>query len=177
MAVVTEPLRAEHKELLPHIERLRAVADSVGQVSPATLRQEVDKVYDFLAHHIIPHAEAEERDLYPVVGRIMGSPEATATMSRDHVAIGHLVKALSTLRSKLTGEAVGASVANDLRRVLYGLYTLLSVHFAKEEEIYLPLLDARLPSDEAQRMFAQMHAVAKKAHGPFELRSNARVPR
>jgi hypothetical protein len=28
---VTQPLREEHKELIPHIETLRTVADSVGQ--------------------------------------------------------------------------------------------------------------------------------------------------
>jgi hypothetical protein len=60
MAVVTEPLRAEHKELSPHIERLRLVADSVGQAPPATLHQEVDEIYDFLAHHLIPHAAAQK---------------------------------------------------------------------------------------------------------------------
>lgn len=29
----------------------------------------------------------------------------------------------------------------ELRRVLYGLYTPLRVHFAKEQEIYFPILD------------------------------------
>ena len=30
MTPLTQPLREEHKELLPHIERLRTVADSIG---------------------------------------------------------------------------------------------------------------------------------------------------
>jgi hypothetical protein len=30
MSNVTQPLRDEHRELLPHIERLRALADSIG---------------------------------------------------------------------------------------------------------------------------------------------------
>ena len=35
---VTQPLRDEHKELIPHIEILRTVADSVGQASIESLR-------------------------------------------------------------------------------------------------------------------------------------------
>jgi hypothetical protein len=41
------------------------------------------------------------------------------------------------------------------------------VHFAKEEEIYLPLLDNALSPAEAEAMFAAMEAaaaVAKAAH-------------
>jgi hypothetical protein len=55
-----------------------------------------------------------------------------------------------------------------LRRVLYGLYALVRVHFAKEEEeeeIYLLLLDARLGPDAASRMFAAMQVAADAAKG------------
>ncbi len=163
MATLTQPLRDEHKELYPHIESLRRAADAVGQADTATLRHEVDETYAFLTHHLIPHATAEDQALYPVVARVMGAPEATATMRRDHVAVSALTDELAALRSRLTGQTLAASEANDLRRVLYGLYTLVSVHFAKEEEVYLPLLDARLTPDEAAAMFAAMHGAAHAA--------------
>ena len=68
-------------------------------------------------------------------------------------------------------QLAGAPLSNEhmkaLRRVLYGLYALVGVHFAKEEEIYLPLLDAQLTADEAQRMFAAMDVAAHAAmHHP-----------
>ena len=160
MATLTQPLRDEHKELFPHIETLRRVADSIGQVGATELWQGVDEAYAFLAHHLIPHAQAEDQALYPVVARVMGAPEATATMRRDHVAVGALTDELAALRSRVTGPTLRENEANDLRRVLYGLYTLVQVHFAKEEEIYLPLLDARLTPDEADEMFAAMHKAA-----------------
>jgi len=47
--------------------------------------------------------------------------------------------------------------------VLYGLYTLVKVHFAKEEEVYLPLLDANLTPDEAIEMFEAMEKAAGEA--------------
>lgn len=162
---VTQPLRDEHKELIPHIETLRTVADSVGQASIESLRQGVEDVFEFLMHHLIPHAEAEDRALYPVVGKVMGAPDATATMSRDHVEVGRLTDELASLRSELSRAMLGEAQAKALRRVLYGLYALVKLHFAKEEEVYLPLLDARLSTGAARDMFEAMENAAKHAKG------------
>jgi iron-sulfur cluster repair protein YtfE (RIC family) len=162
MTRITEPLREEHRELLPHIEALRTAADSIGDVSSDALRDEVDGAYEFLVEHLIPHATAEDRALYPVVARVMGAPEATATMVRDHVTVGQLTKELGGLRSELHGEpAVGQLKA--LRRILYGLYALVSTHFAKEEEVYLPLLEERLSAEQAEAMFQQLEVAAAEA--------------
>jgi iron-sulfur cluster repair protein YtfE (RIC family) len=163
MATLTQPLREEHKELIPHIEMLRTVADSIGTVSGESLQRGVDEAYTFLTHHLIPHAQAEERALYPIVGRLIGAPEATATMSRDHVEIGRLTEELGLLRSQLGGASVNELQVKALRRVLYGLYAIVKVHFAKEEDVYLPILDARLTPEEAHRMFEAMEMAAQEA--------------
>jgi len=163
MTTFTQPLRDEHKELIPHIEMLRTVADSIGSAPLASLQQSVEEAYTFLTHHLTPHAQAEERALYPVVGKLMGAAEATATMSRDHVEIGRLTGELGVLRSQLTGTAVSESQQKALRRVLYGLYAVVKVHFAKEEEVYLPILDARLTAEEAAQMFEAMELAAQEA--------------
>jgi iron-sulfur cluster repair protein YtfE (RIC family) len=88
---------------------------------------------------------------------------ATATMSRDHVEVGRLKEELRLLRSKVSSGVTRESLLKSLRRVLYGLYALVKVHFAKEEEIYLPLLDAGLTPDDAQRMFEAMERAARTA--------------
>jgi iron-sulfur cluster repair protein YtfE (RIC family) len=162
---VTQPLRDEHKELIPHIEILRTVADSVGQASIESLRRGVEDVLEFLRHHLIPHAEAEDRTLYPVVGQVMGAPDATATMSRDHVEVGRLTDELASLRSELSRATLSEAEAKALRRVLYGLYALVKLHFAKEEEIYLPLLDARLSAEAARHLFEAMEQAGRQAKG------------
>lgn len=163
MAKVTQPLRDEHKELFPHVETLREAADMVGEASLGALLKKIDEAHGFLAHHLIPHATAEDKALYPVVARVMGAPDATATMRRDHVEVGRLTEELGTLRAKVSGRTLGAAEAKALRRVLYGLYTLVKVHFAKEEEVYLPFLDARLSPEEAKRMFEEMEKAAGEA--------------
>lgn len=162
-APATQPLRDEHRELLPHIERLREVASEVGTADIVPLRADVAEVYEFLSSHLIPHAMAEDEALYPVVARVLGSPRATDTMRRDHVSVGRLVAELGTLRTQLAGTALAAQTATELRRILYGLYELVSTHFAKEEEIYLPLLDERLTSEEAAEMFTNMERAAERA--------------
>jgi len=163
MATPTQPLHDEHQELLPHIEQILSIAHSIGETPVETLRRDVGDVYAFLAYHLVPHAKAEDQALYPVVAQVMGAPEATATMRRDHVEVGRLIEDLAALCGSLESDVLEATTVKELRRVLYGLYTLIKVHFAKEEEVYLPILDARLTADEARRMYAAMEAAAAKA--------------
>jgi hemerythrin-like domain-containing protein len=63
--VVTEALREEHRQLLPYIQRMRELADAVGDAPTETLRQGVEQAHQFLTERLIPHAEAEDRVLYP----------------------------------------------------------------------------------------------------------------
>lgn len=164
MATITQPLRDEHKELLPEVELLRLAGDAVtGTTVSDNLHQKAGDAYNFLAHHLIPHAQAEDQALYPVVQRVMGAAQATATMSRDHHEVGDLTAQLKALLPELEKDALSADQANDLRRVLYGLYSLVKVHFAKEEKIFLPLLDANLTQSEANAMFENMEAAAGEA--------------
>jgi len=162
MDTITGPLRAEHRGLLPRIERIRRVADSVGLVPIEVLRERIDEVRGFLTHELIPHARAEDAELYPVVARVMGAPEATATMRHDHVEVAGLVDELEAIEPELSAPSLPLEVEHTLRRILYGLYVLVKVHFVEEEEIYLPLLDANLTQAEATTMFAAMEAEAAR---------------
>ena len=163
MNTLTQPLRDEHKELFPHVDRIRQVAELIGDAPIAEIRRGVDDVYDFLANHLKPHAEAEDAALYPVVQKVLGSPDATKTMSRDHVEVGYYIEELASLRNDLTGEALSTVQIKSLQRVLYGVYGLIKVHFAKEEEVYLPILDQHLTPESAQEMFEAMEVAAHKA--------------
>ena len=101
MNTLTQPLRDEHKELYPNVERIRQVAELTGSED---VRRGVEEVYDFLAYHLKPHAEAEEAALYPAVQRALGSPDATLTMARDHVEVGRYIEELAALRDGAQAE-------------------------------------------------------------------------
>jgi Hemerythrin HHE cation binding domain len=66
------------------------------------------------------------------VARLLGDPRATKPMVHDHDAIRQLTARLQ--------EADNQDVSL-LQELLYGLHALITVHFRKEEELYLPLLE------------------------------------
>jgi iron-sulfur cluster repair protein YtfE (RIC family) len=158
MNTLTQPLRDEHKELIPHIQQILEVANSIPEAPLEQIRDGVKEVYEFLAYHLIPHAQAEEAALYPTVQKVLGSPDATKTMSRDHGEVGRYVEELADLQRNLSSQDF-----KSLQRVLYGLYALVKVHFAKEEEVYLPILDERLSLEDAREMFEAMENAASHA--------------
>jgi hemerythrin-like domain-containing protein len=157
-----QPLRDEHRELLPHIGEIRVVADGVGAVTPDVLRTQIEEVLAFLREHLIPHAKAEDAVLYPEVERAMAAPRATASMSRDHVEVAALTAELGEIEDRIT-EGVSPADETDARRVLYGLYALVKLHFTEEEEIYVPVLENALDPEDAREMFDRMEAAAADA--------------
>ena len=158
-----QPLRDEHHELWPRVEAILATAGAVDQEDTQALSRQIDDVLGFLTGHLIPHASAEDDVLYPAVERVMGAPQATATMGRDHVEVAGYVADLQEARTALPAGDLPAAQAHELRRVLYGLYALLKVHFAKEDEIYLPLLEGHLTEPQAAALFTEMEHAAQQA--------------
>ncbi|MCZ7526395.1 MAG: hemerythrin domain-containing protein [Acidimicrobiia bacterium] len=156
---VTEPLRAEHRELLPHLEEVAGVAAALGEWTADTPAR-LEAVVAFLRDHLVPHARAEEAALYPAVERAMGAPGATATMAADHVEIVRRIDALAAAVAGIGDGAPDPVAVDRLRAQLVGLHAILLLHFHKEEEVLLPVLDAHLGEDEARAMFAEMVAVA-----------------
>jgi hemerythrin-like domain-containing protein len=166
--LVTQPLRDEHKELLPHIEALATAGDAVGVAPKAEQVAKVHASYEFLSKQLIPHAEAENKVLYVEVDRLIGSDvktKATDTMVRDHAEVGALTEELRALASKLHEGDLSAAEQQDLRQVLYSLNGIVSLHFDKEEEVYLPLLDRELSPEEAQKVFEQMEKITASEGG------------
>ncbi|HET6949917.1 MAG TPA: hemerythrin domain-containing protein [Acidimicrobiales bacterium] len=66
----TEPLRDEHRALLPELAALCVAADAVG--SPAATAQ-LDRTQRLLERHLLPHMAAEEAALDPTIDRLVGT--------------------------------------------------------------------------------------------------------
>lgn len=164
MATFTQPLKDEHKELLPAIEKIFHVADSIGDCSLVVIKQDIKEILTFLNTQLFPHAQAEEEVLYPVVGEILGASGATETMSNEHLEIKRLARELQTQVSEMEGcDLVSVDQMNKLRRVLYSLYAVIHMHLNNEEEVYLPLLDGHLNDESASRLFEMMEGAAREA--------------
>ncbi len=161
MTTLTQPLRDEHEELLPQIDALQSLADAIGEAHAGEIAQRLDATLAFLSGHLLIHAQAEEQVLYPTVAEALGQPDVTATMRRDHEAIRQLTADLQARRRQLDTTHLTAGDERGLRRLLYGLHTLVRVHLAKEEEVFLPILDDALTADRAHDLFVTMEYVAK----------------
>jgi iron-sulfur cluster repair protein YtfE (RIC family) len=129
----TDPIREDHVHLLERVERLRATARQLPALTEEQRRALLEDLLSFLEGTLVPHARSEENVLYPEVARLLGDPQATAPMTYDHVAIRDRIGEIA---------AADASDVPRLQELLYGLHALITTHFWKEEELYLPLLDA-----------------------------------
>ena len=125
-------LRAEHDAVLPLIEKIRSTADSLSthnvNLSP------VLTLLNRLEGELLPHERADEELLVPLVSRALGGTDATAAMSRTHAEIEHQVSRLRRLLAGLDIETAQPEDIVELRRLLYGLYAVLRLHNAQEEE-------------------------------------------
>ncbi|WP_431963788.1 hemerythrin domain-containing protein [Actinacidiphila sp. bgisy160] len=121
--------------------------------------------YTFLSRQLIPHAVAEDKVLYKKVDSLIGgngSTRATDTMRRDHIEVETLTDKLGELDENLRQGTPSPAQERQLRRVLYSLNGIVSLHFAKEDEVYLPLLDQKLTAAQAQQMFEQMEKISEE---------------
>jgi cation transport ATPase len=139
---LSQRFQAEHGELLPVVHQVRTVADRLDAQTPAQSLADVRGVHRFLVDQLMPHEMAEERDFYPLIAKLLGGDDPTGTMVRAHVEIAHLTRVLGQLVEDLPPDGPSDEDLPELRRVLYGLYAILRLHFAQEEEAYLSLFEA-----------------------------------
>ncbi len=132
---------AEHPALRPILDELRAVADELGAAAVIDLRERLGKLYRRLVDELEPHELAEGRELYPVLDRVLGSSEATTTMTRTHVEISHLIRRLGRLLDDVGDTRPSETDVAQLRQVLYGLHAICQLHFAQEEEAYFSMIE------------------------------------
>jgi len=133
---VAERFRAEHREFAPELLRVRTVADRLGELPPDEVLRELEAVRHFVVERLPQHEEEEEAAVYPVVAKLMGGEDPMSSMARAHIEISHLARVFRQLLDDLPREGPTPDDLVDLRRVLYGLYAILRLHFAQEEEAY-----------------------------------------
>ncbi|MEZ5175189.1 MAG: hemerythrin domain-containing protein [Acidimicrobiia bacterium] len=169
MTLPTEPIRAEHRDLLPHLEHLEAASRELPSWDAATAAARLPRYVEFLSGHLIPHAVAEDEHLYPAINEVAGSPVATATMRADHDEIATRVGSFAASVDEALEDWDGGTHAGALAHQLAGLSAIVSLHFKKEEEVLLPLLDEAMTPAEVAAIYQHMgHAHGDHDHGEHE---------
>jgi P-type E1-E2 ATPase len=126
----------EHREFLPELAKIRTTADRLGELPPEEMRAALEEIRWFIVERLPRHEEEEEAAVYPIVATLMGGEDPMSSMARAHVEIEHLARVYRSLLDDLPPEGPGPDDLMDLRRVLYGLYAILRLHFAQEGEAY-----------------------------------------
>jgi hemerythrin-like domain-containing protein len=142
----TDPFRAEHVEIRKHLEHIRGWAGELVKQPLNEQKATMKRTVSFFLEHIRPHAEWEERNLYPIVDRIAGGEHFTATMRHEHKIVARWVGELAVEAVKPSPDALAFARRTD------NLLGLLDAHFEEEEEVLLPLLDRTLSASEFERV-------------------------
>lgn len=130
----------EHDDLRDVVEAVRQAADLLSDTTGPDALRTVRHVDRLLEERLLPHEQAEENDLYPALAAALGGPETTATMSRAHTEIHRLARRIGTHLQLADAEGcLQPGQLDDLRACLYGLHSVLRLHFIQEEENYFSL--------------------------------------
>ena len=140
-SALTKRFHDEHLAIRDDIDRIREVADALGTLEPGEAMERLRYVHRILIEEVQPHEEAEELQLYPVLGQFFGGRDPMGTMSRAHVEIAHQIRRLGKLIDDVGSDGIDLVDLTEFRGVLYGLNAILRLHTAQEDENYLSLND------------------------------------
>ncbi|MFC7552764.1 hemerythrin domain-containing protein [Pseudoroseomonas wenyumeiae] len=137
---LAERLR-EHGGLRQLTTTLREAAEAVGtqpDMLPALRALELK-----LRQELLPHQNAEEESLFPEAAERLGGRDSMAPLILMHAEIEGLVEQFGMLVRM--AERREAAVP-ELRRTLFALEALLSLHLVMEEEMLESLSDSSVPA-------------------------------
>ena len=128
----------EHAEMRRGVERIFEVARL--HVPNDELSAAVIEVLHWVDHVLEPHAQWEDRWLYPEIAERAGTPWATKLMTYEHQQIREAAHGVAAARLDLHEHGSTAAVI-ELRGQLFGLGAILRAHIVREERFLIPLLD------------------------------------
>jgi hypothetical protein len=142
-----------HAHILEMTDQFPEIADAllVDHGTTADLRH----VQEFLQGTLLPHLEAAEAAIYPELERMFQNRHSMTPMRREHDELRRLISTYSGIVEHTSGETVPLDRALALRRLLFGMYALIKVHLAEEEE-YLRIVEHGVSEDAAAILAAAM---------------------
>jgi hypothetical protein len=94
-------------------------------------------------NEVLPHERADEKQLLPLVAHALGGTETTAALSRTHAEIEHEARRLRRVLEGVSSAGLEPVDIVELHRILYGLYAILRLHNAQEDEGISSLMPTR----------------------------------
>ena len=173
-----ERLLEEHRALLREVAELRACGAELeaGDVALPAVLPRLQRAVRMLEVDLVAHARREDDGLFPVLAREVGEAGPIAVMREEHRAIhaqaGLLRDTLRELHEvqhpriveageRFAGLVTAGRDAPALRAAARAIVELLDSHFAKEEQVLVPMAREVLDPaglDEAARAMEALDA-------------------
>jgi hemerythrin superfamily protein len=138
----------EGAALRENVEGFLTTAHELPDLDASERIDAIESTVTFLADVLLPHAQAEERVLYPAASRLLHDRDDSGSVRRDRTELRRLVEELV---------AADPSDCGRLQELLYAMYLLLSGHFQREDGIYLRLVAAQ-PESRVRQLFDRVRA-------------------
>jgi iron-sulfur cluster repair protein YtfE (RIC family) len=135
-AGLAQGLAAAHRALRPRIGELATLAARLDSMPAREARTQLERLRDMLETELLPHEREEQQTAYPLIGRLLGEEDPTGPLVQTHHEIQRLTRLLGRLIAHLPEAGPRPEDFRDLRRALFGLHAILSLHFAQEDELY-----------------------------------------
>lgn len=133
---LAEGLASAHRNLRPHVSELAGLASRLESLPGPEALAELRSIRALLEDELLPHEREEQRTAFPVIATLLKDEDPTGPLVQTHYEIHRLSRLLGRLIDQLPAEGPRPEDLHDLRRALYGLHAILTLHFAQEEELY-----------------------------------------
>jgi hypothetical protein len=133
---LAQGLASAHRSLRPRVGELATLAARLDSLEPSDARSQLERVREMLEKELLPHEREEQQTAYPALARILEEEDPTGPLIQTHHEIHRIARLFGRLVAQLPADGPRLEDHRDLRRVLYGLHAILTLHFAQEEELY-----------------------------------------
>lgn len=124
----------EHARLRSLLDRMRRTADRMQQPARHPIG-ELRTINTALSSLLLPHQLAEEQAVFPELAARLGGRDPLGAMNRMHEEITHLTSRFAALVGGLSDANASEGEAREVRRLLYALDAIITLHLAAEEEL------------------------------------------
>jgi hypothetical protein len=133
---VAHDLHEAHEILDGALDRLRGIADSLDDASPARATELIAEANAIISEQVVRHERNDEASVYPRLTKVLRDGHGLSAMSRAHREILHLARLLARLADGLRPQDIDRYLVRDAQRVIESIEALVRLHNAQEEDIY-----------------------------------------
>jgi len=133
---LAQSLAMTHRSLRPRVSELAELAVSLDELPSAEALARLQRTARLLEEELLPHESEEQQTVYPILERVLAGENPTGPLIHTHGEIRRLSRLFSRCVAQLPPAGPSSEDLREIHRLLYGLYAILTLHFAQEDELY-----------------------------------------